>query len=73
VGHRSERVRWGPRLVAIKPTKMGHPIVVAWSGLLSAINSATQCKVMLPPNATEWFIRTFGDTAHLLANPLICW
>jgi hypothetical protein len=24
------------------------------------------------PSATLWFIRTFGDTAHLLANPPIC-
>ncbi len=40
--------------------------------LLNAINSATQCNVMRPRSAKLWFIRTFGDTAHLLANPLIC-
>jgi hypothetical protein len=32
--------------------------------VLTAINSAAQRNVMLPPVAMLWFIRTFGDSFH---------
>jgi hypothetical protein len=38
-----------------------HPNLVKIYGVLAAINSATQCKVMPPPGATLWFFLTFGE------------
>jgi hypothetical protein len=40
--------------------------------VLITVASATWYSVMPPHRATLWFFRTFGDTAQILREPLIC-